>query len=290
MRHFELLALVCIAFGLHLCETVHAIEVHGHRGSRGLRPENTLPSFQLALEAGADILEMDLAVTKDNVLVVSHDPHINSAICVALDGARIGEPPLIHSLTLTQVMQYDCGTLKNPRFPEQAPCPGTRIPTLDEVFALVRNSKHPNARRIGFNVETKISSKHPEHTVDPAKFARLVVNAIKKNRLLNRTILQSFDPRTLIEAHKLAPGLRLAFLVEDPKIDVLAEAKRIGVQIISPKYTLLTRERVANFQKNGFKVIPWTVNQPEDWDAMIAMGVDGIITDFPSRLIAHLKK
>ncbi|HVV45280.1 MAG TPA: glycerophosphodiester phosphodiesterase family protein, partial [Bryobacteraceae bacterium] len=120
------------------------ILVHGHRGARGRRPENTLPAFQYAIAQGVDVLELDVAVTKDNVAVVSHDPLINATIC---SGPKTGVA--IHTLTLAELRQYDCGAKRNPAFPEQVPAPGTRIPTLDEVFDLARGSA------VQFNVETK---------------------------------------------------------------------------------------------------------------------------------------
>src|SRR5437588_1347278 len=133
--------------------TTHAASrllVHGHRGARAIYPENTIPAFEYAIKAGADVLEMDVAVTKDGVLVISHDPHLNPEICQ-------GPQPntLIRSLTLEQVRQYDCGLLKNPRFEKQRPVPGTRIPTLDEVLGLSSQGSFE------YNIETKSL---PEHT------------------------------------------------------------------------------------------------------------------------------
>src|SRR5262249_38056476 len=120
------------------------ILVHGHRGARAMRPENTMPAFEYAIEIGADVLEMDVAVTRDNILVISHDPHINPEICK-------GPSPgiAIHDLPLAKLREYDCGALKNPNFPKQMPVPGTRIPTLDEVLSLAARSN------VQFNIETK---------------------------------------------------------------------------------------------------------------------------------------
>src|SRR5271155_5053535 len=136
--------LILALAGLFLMPAAPRILVHGHRGARAMYPENTIPAFRYAIEIGVDFLEMDVAVTKDSVLVISHDPHINGEICT---GPHPGIA--IHELTLSELRQYDCGTLKNPRFPKQQPVPGTCIPTLDEVLNLSRLGN------VQFNIETK---------------------------------------------------------------------------------------------------------------------------------------
>jgi glycerophosphoryl diester phosphodiesterase len=177
--------------------------VHGHRGARGVLPENTLPAFEYAIAAGVDVLELDVAVTKDNVVVVSHDPHVNPVIC------KDAPPNLaIHQLTLEELRRFDCGALKNPLFPKQKPVPGTRIPTLDDVLALGSRGKFE------FNIETKISPKHPELAPPPEEFARLVLDVVKKRNLVSRVILQSFDFRTLRAMKTLAPSMRRSALYE----------------------------------------------------------------------------
>ncbi len=285
--------LASIACTLLIASPVFAankIQVHGHRGARAKFPENTLPAFEYAIKSGVDALELDLAVTSDGVLVVSHDPHINAAICRKLGGEKIEEPaPLIHSLTLAQVKGYDCGAVQNPRFTEQKPVPGTPIPTLEEVIGHVKKSNDSNAKRVLLNIETKIRPDHPEETVTPAEFSKLVVTLLKKAGMLNRAVLQSFDPRTLVEARKLESGLATALLVEDPKLDMLHAAQAIHANIVSPEWILLTPELVGRLHEAGFKVLPWTVNEPKDWDKVLAMKVDGIISDDPARLIEYLR-
>lgn len=248
------------------------IDIHGHRGSRGNLPENTLPAFEFAIEHGADYLEMDLAVTRDGVLVVSHDPHI--------------EDKLIHDLTLDQIKKIDCGAHQNPNFPHQKILPGTRMPTLDEVFELVRHSKHVNAKTIRFNIETKIFPDHPEYTLGPDEFSDKVVTAFRESGFLDRIILQSFDPRTLIASKKLDPKLVTSLLIEDPNIDMIAKAKEIGATIISPNFTLVNAELVNKAHEANLKVVPWTVNTESDWERLAKMKVDGIITDYCDRLSA----
>jgi glycerophosphoryl diester phosphodiesterase len=265
-------------------------EIHGHRGTRGLLPENTLPAFRSALEAGVDYLELDLAVTQDGHLVVSHDPYINTAICLDPKGKRILDPPLIHSLSLAEIQKYDCGALRNSRFPRQKTIRNTPIPTLEEVFKLVRDSKHPNAKKVGFNIETKIFPDHPEYTVGPQDFAKKVVDAFEKSGFQDRIILQSFDPRTLAEAKKLNPKITRSLLIENNSQNWIEEAKKVNAQIVSPRFVLLSANSVTELHRAGFKVVPWTPNQVSEWKPLLEMKVDGIITDYPADLIQYLKK
>jgi glycerophosphoryl diester phosphodiesterase len=254
------------------------VEVHGHRGARSVLPENTIPAFLHAIEAGADVIELDLAVTKDDVLVVSHDPHINPLICTGPE-----EKPLIRDLTLEQVKQYDCGSKTNPAFPRQKAVPGTRIPTLDEVLALAPKGD------FRFNIETKISPKAPELTAPPDKFAQLISLALTKHKLEPRAIVQSFDFRTLHEMKKLSPGVPVAALYQGPPKDFVAIAKEARAEIVAPHFSLVTREQVDAAHKAGLKVVPWTPNEPQQWAALIKAGVDAIITDDPAALIAYLR-
>ena len=255
------------------------ILVHGHRGARAMRPENTIPAFEYAIEAGVDFLEMDVAVTKDNVLVISHDPHINREIC---QGPHVGIA--IRELTLAELHEYDCGTLKNPHFPKQQPVPGTRIPTLDEVLSLAPKSA------VQFNIETKSFPDHPELTPPPDIFAMLMLEVIRKHNLESRCIIQSFDFRTLRAMKTLAPNMRLAALWEGKPRPFVDIAKEAYAGIISPYFPLVTAEQVEAAHAAKLEVVPWTADRPEDWQKLIDAGVDAIITDDPAALIAYLKK
>jgi glycerophosphoryl diester phosphodiesterase len=254
------------------------IEVHGHRGARAMRPENTIPAFEYAIQQGVDVLELDMAVTRDNVLVVSHDPILHPPVCS-------GPKPeaAIHSLTLAEVREWDCGAIRNPAFPNQQTIPGTRMPTLDEVFDLAPRGK------FRFSIETKIFPEHPELTPSPAAFVRLVLESIRNHHLESRVILQSFDFRTLHEMKKQAPEIRLAALYEGEPKSFAAIGKEAGADIVSPDYKLVTPQQVEEAHHAGFQVIPWTSNEPAEWDSLIAAGVDAIISDNPAALIAHLK-
>jgi glycerophosphoryl diester phosphodiesterase len=255
------------------------ILVHGHRGARAMRPENTLPAFEYAIQAGADALEMDVAVTKDNVLVVSHDPHINPEIC---QGPHPGAA--ICRLTLAELDCCDCGTLKNPHFPKQQPVPGARIPTLSEVLSLGAHN------HVQFNIEIKSFPDHLELTPAPDIFAGMTLQAIREHHMESRCIVQSFDFRTLREMKRLAPDIRLAALWEGEARPFAAIAREARSGIIAPHFTLVTAEQVQAAHAARLEVIPWTANTPEDWQTLINAGVDAIITDDPAALIAYLRQ
>ena len=254
------------------------IEVHGHRGARARFPENTLPAFEYAIAQGVDVLELDLGVTKDNIVVVSHDSVLRSPVC---NGPRNEVP--IRNLTLAEVRQWDCGSKQNPQFPSQKTVVGTRMPTLDEVLSLASRGKFK------FNMETKITPMEPTLAPEPKEFARLVLEVIRKHHLESRVILQSFDFRTLHAMKELAPEIALSALYSGPPRSFVEIGKESGARIISPEYRLVTAAEVKAAHTAGFTVIPWTSNAPHEWDALIAAGVDAIITDDPGALIAHLR-
>lgn len=254
--------------------------VHGHRGARAVLPENTLPAFEYAIEVGVDALELDLAVTRDNVLVVSHDPEINTAICRGPSGGE----RLIRRLTLEQVRRWDCGAVANPEQPRQKAAPGARMPTLDEVLALAPRG------RFDFNIETKSFPERPECAPPPGEFARLVADAVRRRGLEKRVIVQSFDFRTLLAMKRIAPGIRLSALFSGEPRDFAATAREAGSGVVSPHFTLVTPERVRQAHAAGLQVLPWTANTPEVWRKLVDARVDGIISDDPAGLIAFLKK
>jgi glycerophosphoryl diester phosphodiesterase len=281
------------------------ILVHAHRGGRAFRPENTLPSFEYGIQQGADVLELDLAVTKDNVLVVSHSPFLtqpagsdpaslagkNERHC---DGPPLPPGTLIHSLTLAELRQYDCGAHALPAFPTQVAVPHTPIPTFEEVLALAPRGKFE------FNVETKIFPSHPEITPSPEVFVQMVDAAVRKHELQARVILQSFDFRTLVAMRKIDPQIRLSALFEDAKYDTImglsdhdksfAHVIQVtGADILSPDQSLVTPDSVAAAHKLGKQVAPFTVNTPEGWRKMADAKVDAIITDDPAGLLAWLR-
>jgi glycerophosphoryl diester phosphodiesterase len=268
------------------------IEVQGHRGARAARPENTLPAFQYALEIGVDVIEMDMNVTKDNVIVIAHDPFLNPKICVDSRGRAISDRILIRSLTLRELQGFDCGSKVNPDFPQQKTFAKTPVPTLDSVFEMVLKSARPNSRTIQFNVETKSDPAHPNFAPAPETFVKLFLRSVKKYRMLERVTLQSFDYRTLKAAHELEPNLKLSLLIdEQPKETggLTRLVKDYSVNVLSPNFRWLTIGDVEEMHKLNVRVIPWTVNQPADWQRMLTIGVDGLITDNPKGLLDYLK-
>jgi len=246
------------------------ILVHGHRGARTWRPENTIPAFKFAIEQGADVLELDLAVTKDNQLVVSHNPTLAAN---SYPGER---------------------TCVGPKLEPKTPI-RTKVATFDEVLDLASGTT------VQFNVETKSFPNHPEVTPPPAEFVALIVSAIKKHKVdPSRIILQSFDWRTLAEMRKQWPEIRLSALVgrpqydglmghTDPTKDFVAIAKETGAEIISPDWMLVTPEQVASAHAYGVQVAPWTADTPEEWQKLADAHVDAIISDDPVGLLAWLR-
>jgi glycerophosphoryl diester phosphodiesterase len=270
--------LVAVLLWATMSPAAPKILVHGHRGARAMRPENTLPAFEYAISVGVDVLELDMAVTKDNVIVVSHDPYLEPPVCSGPQSKAT-----IHELTLEQVRQWDCGKIRNPGFVKQTPVPGTRMPTLDEVFDLAPRGNFE------FNIETKSFPDRPELTPPPDEFAKMVLAVVRKHHLEKRVMLQSFDFRTLVAMKKLAPEIRRVALWEGGNRDFVSIAQEAQAGIVSPMFRLVTPEKVRAAHAAGLQVVPWTADTARDWDRLIDAGVDAIITDDPAELIAHLK-
>ncbi|MEX2149425.1 MAG: glycerophosphodiester phosphodiesterase [Steroidobacteraceae bacterium] len=292
-------------------------DLQGHRGARALRPENTLAGFAHALEIGVTTLELDCGVTKDGVVVVSHDRVLNPDHTRDDKGRFLAEPgPLIRELNYADLQQYDVGRLRPGSdyalsFPEQQPVDGERIPRLADVFALVQ--KRGN-RKLRFNIETKIDPTQPETTVAPDVFAAALIEVIRAAGMESRTTIQSFDWRTLVQAREIAPEIAIVALtdqqpdedtmevgkpgasiwlggfdVDDHGGSVPKTVKALGAAVWSPHALDLTPSLVAEAQALGLAVIPWTVNEPADMERALALGIDGLITDHPVRLRAVLQ-
>lgn len=303
-------ALVCIALGGGVPTHALAFDLQGHRGARGLAPENTLAAFRRALAIGVTTLETDLAVTSDDQLVLSHDPMLNPAL-VREDGRWITPPgPAIRSLTLADLRRFDVGRL-NPESPyartfgTQQAVDGERFPTLAELLALVRASGKPTR----LNLETKITPTSGAQTPEPARFAAMAVAAVREAGFADRVTIQSFDWRTLVEIRRIAPEIETACLtISTSNFDSVAPgpdgaspwhaglrsadfgasvprlAKAAGCATWSMFWRNLTPALVAEAKGLGLKVLPWTVNEVADMAQLIDWGVDGIITDYPDRL------
>ncbi len=272
-------SLALALLSLFMTTAAPRILVHGHRGARARFPENTIPAFEYAIRSGVDVLELDMAVTKDDVLVISHDPILEAPVCTGPQPRAV-----IHELTLAQVKKWDCGAVRNPKFPDQTPIPGTRMPTLDEVFALASQGTFE------FNIETKIFRDHPQYSPPPMEFAHLVLDAVRRHHLEKRVILQSFDFRTLHAMKELAPEIRLSALLENDDRDFVTVAKEAGAAIVSPHYSLVTPAKTQAAHHAGIQIVAWTANTPADWERLVNAGVDAIISDDPAALIAWLKQ
>lgn len=289
-RSFIVFAFLSVFSLLPVCAAEQPkILVHGHRGCRALMPENTLAAFNEALRLGVDVLETDMQVTADDIVVLAHDPEVNPDRCLGPDGKKLETKVPFRSLTLAQVKRHDCGSLPHPLFPNQARKPGEKIPTLEELFELVKTSTYPAAARVQFNIETKLSPGRPQLSPSPEKFAELVLAVVKKYGFEDRVILQSFDKRTLLAMKKLEPRIRIAMLTEANNLPFPAIAKALTAEIISPNAGWLTPDDIAEMHAAGVQVVPWTVNDAAGWDALVKAGTDAIITDDPAALISYLK-
>ena len=284
----------------------HGFELQGHRGTRGLMPENTLAAFERALEIGVTTLELDIAITADGVPVISHDTALNPALARDAQGQWIKAPgPLIKSLTLEQLQGYDVGRL-NPGsayardFPLQQARDGQRVPTLAALFKLV---KERGADSVQFAIETKLHPGRPNETLGPLAFVDVLLRVIREADMTQRVRVISFDWRTLRLVQKLEPGMEtVCITVESPEGTNLANrvmmgglllrdfpsaahmVKASGGAVWSPNFASIDAARVKSAQQLGLKVIPWTVNEAADMDRLIGWGVDGIISDYPDRV------
>ena len=266
-------------------------DVQGHRGARGLAPENTLPAFRRGLELGVTTLELDTVISRDREVVVSHDPLMSDVFCSHPDGRPVsrGEEVVLFDLPYDEIARFDCGSRPNPRFPEQA-LVSVAKPLLRDVIRLAERWARDNHRDIFYNVETKSKpatdgQRHPP----PEEFVELIWAVVQEEGVAERFTLQSFDVRTLQEARRRVLPIRLALLVEedgrDPETSLHAgiEALDFMPDIYSPQHTLVTSSVVAAAHTEGMLVIPWTVNERAAMERLKALGVDGLITDYPDR-------
>jgi len=281
-------------------------DLQGHRGARGLAPENTLAAFDTALSLGVDTLELDTVVTRDGIVVISHDAALNPNFTRDSTGRFIEAPGTpIRELTLAELQRYDVGRLRpGTRYadgqPEQRAADGERIPTLARLFERVAQR---GDTRVRFNIETKLSPLAPALTPEPETFVRALLEVIDAHALRARVTLQSFDWRTLRVAQRLAPDVPTVCLstqqpsasnVADPRWTAglaIAEhgsvprlVKAAGCAIWSPAFGDLTAEALQEAHALRLKVVVWTVNAPEAIERMLELGVDGIISDRPDRV------
>lgn len=289
-----------------------AFELQGHRGARGLLPENTLAGFERALAIGVTTLELDIAITADGVPVISHDPALNPALTRDASGRWLsGKGPLIRSLTLEQLRRYDVGRLDPASdyaraFPAQQARDGERIPTLAALFERV---KALGADTVQFAIETKIHPDRPDETVDVTEFVDRLLAVTRQAGMAERVRIISFDWRTLQRVQQIEPSIETVYItVENPRSNNLVHPvmtagiswrahgsaahmiKAAGGAFWSPNYQDIDADKVKTAQRLGVRVIPWTVNETADMDRLIGWGVDGIVTDYPDRLRAAAQR
>lgn len=292
--------LIYIIFGLMICFSCSnlsqfkkgnmTIDKQGHRGCRGLMPENTIPAFIKAIDLGVNTLEMDLVITSDNKVLVSHEPFFNHEITTLPNGELVlesNEKELnIYKMTYSEVIKYDVGSKVHPRFPQQLKMK-VHKPLLSEVIDSVEMySKENHKPAPYYNIETKTNFQtdgvyHPE----PKEFVDLMMDVIFEKKIENRVIIQSFDIRTLHYLHQKHPDIKTALLVEDfDKKDFLKQIEDLGFvpTIYSPAQNLVTPKLVKECKSKKVNLIPWTVNNISSINKLTKMGVDGIISDYPN--------
>jgi glycerophosphoryl diester phosphodiesterase len=304
MRYLKLFLIGTLFSLVAKSQYIPTFDVQGHRGARGLFPENTVPAFLAALDQGVTTVELDLAITKDNQIIVSHDPWMAAEFCLKPDGSSfLKKEELkynIYKMLYEEVKQWDCGSKPHERFPEQQKIKIYK-PLLSEVIVAIENHiKNFTKYEVDYNIEIKSDPKgdgkfHPL----PDEFSDMVFQLIDQYLPLDRIVIQSFDFRVLKYWHEKYPEVRLAALVENRKsIDENLNQLGFVPTIYSPHFNLLSKEKVDYLHSKSFvltekqerekmkprlRVIPWTVNEEKDMLVVKGMGVDGFITDYPNR-------
>ncbi|MEP7238348.1 MAG: glycerophosphodiester phosphodiesterase [Ferruginibacter sp.] len=267
-----------------------AFDKQAHRGGRGLMPENTIPAMLNAIGLGVTTLEMDISISKDNKVLLSHEPFFNHDITTKPDGSFISENELrsynLYKMNYDEILKYDVGMKPHPLFPKQEKVKAVK-PLLSDVFKAVKEYMMTVKRPFPFyNIETKSAAEgdniyHPL----PAEFVELLMKVIKENQMEDFVIIQSFDFRTLQYLHKHYPNIKTAMLIEaDNKSSFRKQIKDIGFtpNFYSPEFTLVTDILINNCHELNMKIIPWTVNDKNKIEELKKMGVDGVITDYPN--------
>ena len=292
MRWLGLLFLFSISCQPDPVESWSGFDLQGHRGCRGLQPENSIPAMMKALELGVNTLEMDVVITADKQIILSHEPFMSAQICLGEGNHPIHPEEQydlnIYRMTLDEVQTFDCGSKPHPNFPEQE---RTKVvkPLLSDVIRAANKEARTLRRTLPlFNIEMKMSP-HGDGRFHPApeEFASLLLDVIREEEIGDRCTVQSFDMRALEALHRQAPRMRTVVLVEasnDPIKRV--ESLSFAPYALSPEHQLVNPELLEWTTTKGLKLIPWTVNDTGRAKELIEMGVDGLITDYPDRMLA----
>ncbi|MEO6289431.1 MAG: glycerophosphodiester phosphodiesterase family protein [Ginsengibacter sp.] len=289
----KIYSFILFAFVFMSCEnsTPRKFDLEGHRGCRGLMPENTIPAMLKAIDLNVNTLEMDVVITADDKVVVSHEPFFNHQITTLPSGDSIPEKEEkdynIFRMTFDSVEKFDVGMRPHPGFPSQQkmqvhkPLLSTLI---DSVEKYIFNTNH---QKVNYNIEIK-SAESTDNIFHPApeKFADLLMDVISAKGIQSRVIIQSFDPRSLKIVRQKYPSMKISLLIENQNIPLSEFQKIHGFKpdIMSPGYSLLTKGIVDSLHEKNIKVIPWTVDDLASAQNLYEMGVDGIITDYPDRI------
>lgn len=269
------------------------IEVQGHRGWRGIYPENSIEGFIRALEVGVDVLELDVVMSGDGHPVVSHEPWMNRTICRGSDNRKIGRCKKVnlYELTLEEIQAYDCGKWGHPDFPQQRLRPSVK-PSLAQALEATETwlDEHPGLLA-GYNIEIKREKGWDNRYCPPLNtYCDVVLGVIRQAGIAERCVLQSFDPEVLEYLHRYAPDIPLALLTSKGKIVENMEKLSFTPAIYSPNFRLLDEAELKIIKRLGIIVVPWTVNEEKDIYDMIQLGVDGIISDYPERVLGQLNR
>lgn len=293
----KILPLILLLFSINFfAQTAVEFDIEGHRGARGLVPENTIPSFIKAVELGANTLELDVVISKDGKVVVSHEPYFSSAISLDAKGNPIPKEREkdfnIYQMNYAEIKRFDVGSLGNKDFPEQQKMK-VHKPLLSEVFKEVGKYLRKNKlKAVRYNVEIKSGEAGDEKFhPSPQKFAKLVYDEIVRAKMENSVIVQSFDVRPLQELKRIAPQLPLALLVGDQSgVEKSIEKLGFNPDTYSPHFSLIDEKTVEFCRARRIKIVPWTVNEIADLERMRTYQLDGIITDYPNRAVQVFRK
>ncbi|MCL9808679.1 glycerophosphodiester phosphodiesterase family protein [Flavobacterium luminosum] len=271
-------------------------DIQGHRGCRGLLPENSIEAMIKAIDLGVTTLEMDIVISKDHQVLLSHEPFLSHEIALDLNNKEITEEEEkrfnLYQMNYDEIKRYDCGSKIHPRFLEQQKIP-TYKPLLAEVIDTVErylSLKYPE-RKLYYNIETKTTVEgddifHPK----PEQFVDLLVRVIKEKKIEHKVYIQSFDVRTLQYLHQKYPEFKTVLLVENTwSIDKNLDLLGFYPDVYSPEFVLLNKKKTSYLHKKNIKVIPWTVNEQKDMITVLSYGIDGLITDYPNRYFELVK-
>jgi glycerophosphoryl diester phosphodiesterase len=281
--------LLCGLMMVSLSLKSQELDVQGHRGARGLVPENTIPAFIRALEEGVTTLELDVVITKDKRVVISHEPYMSASICSKPNGQPVTNSEMqqfnIYQMTYAEVSRFDCGIRGNSRFPEQQKMAVSKPLLVDMIKQVEDYLAEKGLPKIAYNIELKCTPKgdgisHPQ----VEEFADIVQTVLDQVLTNDRYTIQCFDFRVLKYYHQKYPDVDLVALVENMK-GVKGNLKELGFvpEVYSPYHALLSRKDIELCHQEGMKVIPWTVNDRDRMEKLVNWGVDGIITDYPDR-------